>query len=316
MLLFRIKSTDILLIVLFISGMCFSCYTRSDLLEAYKNSDYKQIQALIDQGTDVDIKFDDDVTLIMQAARCGQNEMVSLFLKAKPDLEWKDKEGRTALSLACQSCSYDVAELLIDNGANFVLDRWDVSLLDYAVQCTDSTYQRLAALLIEKYEMKTKMPDRISAALFFADSIPKAQFLIANGANINYVDKIGRSPLGAAINPERVVVAEFLINQGASVNLKDRTGDGWTPLISAVDEGLTEIVELLLSKGADWRPRIKKGPFRGLNALGMARILASNDNEQFLEKLPLMARDRYSGDVFKRRQSEIVSILETAGAKR
>jgi hypothetical protein len=73
------------------------------------------------------------------------------------------------------------------------------------------------------------------------------ELLIARGANVNTQSAIGRrTPLHTAATPE---IAKLLIEKGANVNVK---GVGSiTPLHIAVARGQFEMVELLLSKGAE-----------------------------------------------------------------
>ncbi|XP_023808183.1 myotrophin [Oryzias latipes] len=65
----------------------------------------------------------------------------------------------------------------------------------------------------------------------------------------------GRNPLHVASDYGHVDVVEYLISVGADINAKDKYG--FTPLISACFEGHLQCVKLLLEKGAD---RSIKGP--------------------------------------------------------
>jgi ankyrin repeat protein len=58
----------------------------------------------------------------------------------------------------------------------------------------------------------------------------------------------GRYPLCTAADYGQLAVISYLIENGASVNVKDRYGI--TPLLSAIYEGHTDCVRLLVLKGA------------------------------------------------------------------
>lgn len=69
--------------------------------------------------------------------------------------------------------------------------------------------------------------------------------LVENGAEVNFANGIGKTPLHQAAN---YPVARKLIDHGADVSAVD--AQGWTPLHDAVYAGRTEVVNLLVSYGA------------------------------------------------------------------
>jgi len=73
--------------------------------------------------------------------------------------------------------------------------------------------------------------------------------LIAEGANVNFHFKNGWSALTAACESGHVEAATVLLNYGAHVDSPDE--NGWTPLIASSRYGRLEVVSLLLSKHAD-----------------------------------------------------------------
>ena len=79
--------------------------------------------------------------------------------------------------------------------------------------------------------------------------IARVQSLLAQGTNINLLNRSRFTPLHMAVLNRRNEVAELLINKGANLNAKNNRG--LTPLHVAASTGQKEIVELLISKGAD-----------------------------------------------------------------
>ncbi|KPP66106.1 myotrophin-like, partial [Scleropages formosus] len=73
--------------------------------------------------------------------------------------------------------------------------------------------------------------------------------------DVNRTLEGGRKPLHYAADCGQADVLEFLLSKGADVNAHDK--HGITPLLSATYEGHLACVRILLEKGAD---KTRKGP--------------------------------------------------------
>jgi ankyrin repeat protein/transglutaminase-like putative cysteine protease len=80
-----------------------------------------------------------------------------------------------------------------------------------------------------------------------------AEFLIAEGANVNTKGKYGRTPLYLAAREGYREIVELLLENGADVNIGE-TYSNRTAAESAMSGNHNEIIELLVSKGADISP--------------------------------------------------------------
>jgi ankyrin repeat protein len=78
--------------------------------------------------------------------------------------------------------------------------------------------------------------------------------LLQQGVSINAQDEYGYSPIHAAVSYGHKELIEALISGGADLNLRDPDGD--TPLLSCEE---SEIFELLVRGGADPRARNNAG---------------------------------------------------------
>ena len=85
-----------------------------------------------------------------------------------------------------------------------------------------------------------------------------AGILIQNGADLNAKAQNGQTPLHFAVAMERTEIVRLLIAKGADINNQDASS-GSTPLMLAVMSGNKSIVELFLSKGAEVNLKSLKG---------------------------------------------------------
>ncbi len=78
-----------------------------------------------------------------------------------------------------------------------------------------------------------------------------AELMIDNGANFNFQDCEGFTPLHVAIECRRDLLVELLLSKGADPNIQNNLGD--TSLHYAAKGGRLKIFKLLLTYGADIR---------------------------------------------------------------
>lgn len=123
---------------------------------------------------------------------------------------------------------------------------------------------------------------RLDDVMVYGASMPKgerlAKALIAKkGISIDAKVDDGSTALLVATNLNRAPTVRFLLALRADPNIPDRVG--WTPLLSAADEGNAEIVGMLLASGAD--PKATK---RGKNAADLADSKGYGDLAALLRK--------------------------------
>lgn len=141
-----------------------------------------------------------------------------ILLSRGADIEAISGDGRTPLHLAAQAGSIEIAQLLIDRGADITRNLGGGTPLHFAARQSSTNI---------------------------------AELLIGHGADINARDNDQETPLHCAALLGSESNAKLLIDRGADINMQD--ADGETPLHIAALHGRDKIVEYLLAQGAECR---------------------------------------------------------------
>jgi len=131
--------------------------------------------------------------------------------------------------------------------------------------------------------VENELNENEESLLFYAlhrkCSYDTIMLLIESGIDILRVDDDGVSFLDEAISSGNVDLVRYLVEtKGMNVNETKRKS-GFTPLMQAACYGYTEIVELLLSHGAD----IHAKDSSNLDVVGYTRKLQRKTMQKFLE---------------------------------
>lgn len=150
--------------------------------------------------------FDEDINAVRRLIREGAN------------VNGRNSGGRTPLHEAVRDGLTDIANVLIDSGAdvNATTRGFGETPLHYAVRFGHSDL---------------------------------VDILIKAGANVNAVDKDGLTPLHEAADDGNTVLASVLIDAGADVDTRDKKGR--TPLYLAIEGGNPQVAKLLRDAGAE-----------------------------------------------------------------
>lgn len=151
----------------------------------------------------------------------GQHkEIVRLLIENGTDVNTRDGFGDTVLMFACQQGHLDLAEFLLEKGA-------DIN------QANDHIFKGRTALV------GTAWYGRVEAV----------KLLLAHDADINAADAGQETALFKAASRGHAEVVRILLENGAAVHTRDNRGN--TPLLHAAAHGHTQVVKLLLDHGAD-----------------------------------------------------------------
>jgi len=247
--------------------------------------DLKTADLLLAAGANVNAADDDGVTPLSLACLNGSAAMVKTLIDHSADPNLARSSGETPLMTAAHSGNVDVVKLLLAHDAN-VNAKENTRGQTALMLSVAENHEDVARVLIENHaDVKARSKNRFTAFQFAVQqgNLAIARMLLAAGADVNETapDGIGgdtnarrlfkpNTEAGAlltAIDSGHQEMAKFLIDNGADVN---QHGAGRTPLHSAIQQTMPELVKLLLAKGADPNARLERPmPLlsRGLNAL-------------------------------------------------
>ena len=186
---------------------------------------------------------------LFRATQVGDVKLAEILIARGADVNPKTNTGNTPLHSAALKGDIKMANLLILKGA-------DVNAKDkYGLTAvsrallSDGGGRLMIDLLVSK---GAKVPELHLAA--HRGDIDKIRSSLEKGTKIDLRDKAMHTPLFYAASAGQINVVDLLISKGADVNAKDSRG-GETPLFYAGDAGWKNVVELLIAKGADINAR-------------------------------------------------------------
>ncbi len=201
-------------------------YNETPLTRAVRNNQQEMLELLLLKGADLSAP-PNSCALALAVAQNNPRLITFLVSKGAP-LEEYDISRRTALHLACSLGSFDMVQLLVNNGAN----------INAPTRKDDRHF-------FAKEEAGHKTPLHLAVA---AGNIEMATYLIQKGADLNACDSSDSTPLHIACSLNQKDMVKLLLKNNASTCAL--VGHVVTPLHRAVEEGSQDTVELLLEKGA------------------------------------------------------------------
>jgi ankyrin repeat protein len=233
--------------------------------------DVETADLLIRAGAKVNAANDLGATPLWTASENASARMVQRLLQAGADPNKALLSGETPLMIASRSGGADVVELLIQKGAkvNVRGTRGQTALMWAAAQRhpqvvkvllthgadvqirTDVWSQVMAVSPHGRLEYNKAIPHGSDTALMFAarvGDLESARLLIGAGANVNDADAWGVSATTLAAHSGFTEVVEFLLSKGADPNAAPA---GFTALHEAIMRRDERMVRALLDHGAN-----------------------------------------------------------------
>jgi ankyrin repeat protein len=227
--------------------------------------DTDSARTLLNAGADPNVKIPDwGGTAMIIAATMGQADIVAALLDKGADPNYRDNNSFTALHSAVRDSDYgeDPAQRARAVATVKVL-------LAHGADANARLHQEKPTVrALNELQFEGATPLALAAEVNNLDAIKE---LVAAGADPNIPTTMGSTPLmlaaGAATDVQRaraveerdlaVGTARYLVEHGADVNAVGEFG--WTPLHAASYQGLTDVIEYLVSKGAKLDTKDKLG---------------------------------------------------------
>ncbi|CAG9986134.1 unnamed protein product [Clonostachys byssicola] len=199
------------------------------LYSAVSARDLNLVQQLVEQGADINLKDENQLTALMLASRHGDVDTILYLIGQGADIDAYSSNSKvTALLIAVKAGRRNVVRLLVEKGADIsATDRSGWTVLHFACQ---------------------------------RNYLALARFLIAHGADPLARTKAGSTTLGIAAIESKSNPGFVDLLVGCGVCVADGDADGWTPLHSAVrNKQDLEFVRQLLERRADPNVKLNDG---------------------------------------------------------
>ena len=240
------------------------------LATAAEHRDRAAVEALLDQGADVNGPQPDGATALHWAAHWNDLALTEALIAAGANVDAANEYGVTPLSLAATNGSARVLDALLRAGANAraALPTGETALMT-AVR--SGSVDAVNRLLAGGADPNAKQTSRGQTALMWAATAQKPEIvrtLIANGAQVDARSVTGFTALMFAAREGGLELAQLLLESGANINAVAQcqgTGggtyagvttlcsaaDGNTPLLVATVRGHVDLAIFLLEQGAN-----------------------------------------------------------------
>ena len=216
------------------------------LLLAADRNDARQVEMLLDKPLDPG-DFGGDP--LYAAARRGNLRCAELLLEAKA-FEFLDRDGKSALWIACHRGHAEVAALLMTACASANVLDGEAQVTPLMTAASAGNLHLVSLLLTGQAVVDTKAVHGETALNLAArfDHCRVVELLLRARASQDLCDDYGETALTAAAWNGNDGVVKSLLAAGAHKNLADLDGD--TPLIAAAKQARVQTVSLLLAARA------------------------------------------------------------------
>ncbi len=239
----------------------------SPLHGAVYQSDENQVQALLDEGYNINEYVNAGLTPLALAVERKDANLVKILTEAGADINIGEKTRQSAMHKALSSKNKYLINYLLEKGGNpNAVGKGGYSLLREAVQKLDLAQSK--DLLEKGADPNIRTSNSDQSLLFFPifdmptdyykhprgdqiTSLNMARLLMDYGADLEYKARYDVTPLMQAIHHDNIWMVKLFLERGADVNARD--SDGRNTLFYALKGRFfrQEILKMLFDKGVN-----------------------------------------------------------------
>jgi ankyrin repeat protein len=237
------------------------------------------------------------VALFLSAVEHRRVEQVKRLLDKGINVNSKDEDGRTALSLATENGHEAMVKLLLEKGAG--LDSDSQAVLWWAARYG---HDKVMKLLLDKGAKTDSTDDCGQTPLSAAAQKGHEEvvrLLLEKGADVNSAVTYGKTALSFATAEGHLTIVKLLIENGAK--LDSQFYNGKTALSLAREKGHEAVVRLLLEKGAKKEESRSDSEDSGDSDNGTTALSLAKGEDDKTTARPLREQggEEKSGEVFE-----------------
>lgn len=210
------------------------------------------IMTLLANGADPNVTDQAQNGALHHAALCGEPIVAALLLDAGVAINAVNRDGMTALGIACANGNWTLVTFLLDRGAAPEVDHAQPALL-LAAAPTDDDPAGVRLLLKRKVKVDARgVLDRTALMVAALNGHAQiAEVLLAAGADVELLDRNGTNALMEAARSGSVAVIHGLGKRKVDPDRVDALGRTALMIACGARAGIEETVRALLAIGAD-----------------------------------------------------------------
>ncbi|XP_046341569.2 ankyrin repeat and KH domain-containing protein mask-like isoform X2 [Haliotis rufescens] len=222
---------------------------------ASRTGNVEEVKRLLSRGVDINCRGMGSTTPVMVAAYSGHRDVVELLVSKGADVSLVDKDGDSILHLACLRGHLGTVEFVLSLNVVDINSRGQGSMTP-VMRAAMGGHRDVVELLVSK------------------------------GADVSLMDKDGDSILHLACGGGHMETVRFVLSLNV-VDINSRGLKSTTPMMRAAVGGHRDVVELLVSKGAD----VLLVDGVGNNVLHLACMIGDMETVEFVLSLNVVDID-------------------------